>query len=80
MPAHLYRFQEDDDIGQSYRTKWGAIGNMLGNILGNWGTCWNASEKLDGNILGTEKKIQHGHFGLYVYYLQIDMQLLILWE
>jgi hypothetical protein len=50
--AHLCKFQ-DDNIGQQIWDKWGAIGNMLGNTLWNYETCWEPI----GNI-GTTK-IEH---------------------
>jgi hypothetical protein len=64
------------------------LGKAIGQsevLLGTcWETYWEIGEHVENPVrtwwehLGNRKN-QHGHFGLYVYYLQIDMQLLILW-
>jgi hypothetical protein len=51
-------------LGKAYGIKWGAFGNILGNALGTWWTCWEhignlmwTQWGLDGNTLRT-KNIQ----------------------
>jgi len=51
-------------LGKAYGIKWGAFGNILGNALGTWWTCWEhignlmwTQWVLDGNTLRT-KNIQ----------------------
>jgi hypothetical protein len=39
--------------GTIWDKKWGAIGNILGNTLGTWGTFWEP----DGNTLGVDQRI-----------------------
>jgi hypothetical protein len=48
-------------LGKAYGIKWGAFGNILGNALGTWWTCWEHIENLmrtqwglDGNTLRTK--------------------------
>jgi hypothetical protein len=36
-------------LGNAYGIKWGALGNVLGNVLRTWWTCW----KHNGDLMGT---------------------------